>query len=230
MKNLAIFIFTGMVLNSCGAQSDFDLKNIKFLEDKITEIAKPEQITQTFPIEGSDIEYAMLKNAENLSFYGTNLRGRQNPDSKRGINGIHYYYHTSDSLIYKYEVYIYSEEEAVELLATLKKQFGEQNFTRLKHGPEDKSDDNFKALLWERQAEKVLYMLEYTLDETIKAKLIVHHNFEDIVKLNMIGAFGYWEDYLKERKKKNDPNYTYQNFLSDELANNPRSLYSKFTR
>ncbi|RPD91653.1 hypothetical protein EGM88_14525 [Aureibaculum marinum] len=39
----------------------------------------------------------------------------------------------------------------------------------------------------------------------------------------------YWEDFTNEREKRNDLNFTYQQYLKEELANNPDNIQNKLS-
>lgn len=229
MKTLIKIILMTSIFQSCTSQSDFDLTQLSLKSEKVNELVTKDMKKQVFPLGNTDKEYMNVRSDKFLNFNGTNLVGRQNPNSKNGVNGLSFYYNKKDSIIYKYEVYIFSDQQAKDLLEALNKKLGKPQFTHFRI-PEDKSNNKFDALLWEDKTNNKLYLLNYDLDDTIKAKLEVKRNSSNLEELNIIGAFGYWEDYLYARQRKNDSNYSYQDYLKEKLENNPDNIQNKLSK
>ena len=232
MMKLSIKIFIlSIVMQSCNAQSDFDLTQIKLQKDKISDVIATDVKRTVRPGGGGiDLEYLSIKDPKFLRFHGADLRGQQNPDNNNyGLNGITVYYNKQDSIIFRYDIYIYSEKQAKDLLSALREKLGEPNFTGFRK-PEDKTKNKFRTIVWEDLKKQELYFFEYTLDETIKGQLKVIHNFKDINRLNILGFFSEWEDYLYVRQQKGNINYTYQDFLKDENEKDPSNSYNMITK
>ncbi len=224
------------ILQSCQSQSNFDLTQLTLKGEKINDIVSKDMKPVMYPAgvdKGGVIKkYVNVKGGKAnklLNFNGTSLVGKQSLNSKNGINGISFYYKTKDSTIYKYDVYIFSKKQAKDLLTALKKKLGEPQFTSFST-PEDKINGNFEGLLWVDNTKNHLYMFEYSLDQTIKAKLIVQNNSWNIEEITIFPPFSYWEDYLYDRKRKNDSNFSYQDFLKKELENNPNDIQNKLSK
>lgn len=229
MKAILKTLIICVMFQGCQSQSNFDLIELKLNEDKINDILPKDAKIRTYPLGITDNAYIGTKAAELLVFNEVNLMGRQNPDSNRGINGVNLYYNKKDSIIYKYQVFIYSEAQAIDLLSSLKSKFGEPNYTSyMRFG--DKEKDDFSALLWEDKSSNRLYLLNYSLDESEKARLEVKMNSAIINELNLTAPFTYWEDYLRIRKRKNDPNFTYQDFLAEILEKDSDDVRAKLSK
>ncbi len=214
MKFILKILVLGILIHSCKGQTNFDLTQIVLKKDKVSDLVSSDMKKQIYPIESTDLEYMNVRDSKFLTFKGVNLEGQQHPDSNNGVNGISFYYNKKDNLIYKYVVYVFSEEEAVNLLNIMKIEFGIPSFQIFEGTNEIESNEPY-GILWERETDKILYMLEYSENETIKAKLTAQYNYEDIVKLNILPPFGCWSDYLKERKSKNKSEFSYGDFLKE---------------
>ena len=218
-----------LIFTSCTSQqSDFDLTQLTLKKDKVSDLVTKDMKVEVFPVSLNQ-EHVNVRSDKFLNFNGTNLVGQQSSNSKNGINGVSFFYNKKDSIVYKYEVYIFSEQQAKDLVSALKKKLGEPQYTSFK-SHEDKNNNLFNALLWEDLKNNHLYLLDYDLDGTVKAKLEVKNNSSNIEELNIIGAFGYWESYLHVKKRKNDPNYSYQDFLIEKLENNPNNIQNKLSK
>ena len=229
MKIIYKIILMSFILQGCKSQSNFDLAKLSLNKEKVSDIVTSEMKKQVFPLGETDNEYLNVRDEKFLNFNGTNLVGQQNSNSKQGVNGVSFYYNKKSNVIYKYEVYIYSENQAKDLVKTIKEKLGEPSFSHFKK-PEDKVNGKFDALLWEDTTSNKLYLLNYGLNGTVKVKLEVKNNLSNIKELNIIGAFGYWEDYLYARQRKKEPNYSYQDFLKEELEKDPESYYNVRTK
>ncbi len=229
MKILFKIILMTSVLQSCKSQPNFDLTELSLKSEKISSLVPDIKNKTIYPYGGNGTEYVITKNYRFLNFNGVILIGRQSPNSKRGINGVSFYYNKKDSIINQYGVSIYSEKQAKDLLNALIEKLGKPDFTSYMR-VEDKIDDNFDALLWEETTNNHLYLIRYGLDGTVKASLEVKNNSTNIQDLYLTGEFGYWEDFLLSRKQKGDTNYTYQDYLKDELKNDPENLANQYTK
>ncbi|WP_034258709.1 hypothetical protein [Aequorivita capsosiphonis] len=229
MKTIIKIILMTSIFQACTSQSDFDLTQLTLNGEKVNALVTKEMKNQVFPLGNTENEYLNVRDDKFLNFNGTNLVGRQNPNSENGVNGVSFYYNKNDSVIYKYEIYIFSDKQARDLVSALNDKLGKPQFTHFKK-PEDKDNNKFDALLWEDITNNKLYLLNYGLDGTVKAKLEVKNNSSDIEELNIIGAFGYWEDYLYVRKRKNNPHFSYQDFIKEDLESDPNSYYNAITK
>lgn len=229
-KTIFKIALISLILQSCTAQqSDFDLTQLTLKKEKVNQLIAEDMKMRVYPLGNTHKEYVNVKSDKFLNFNGTNLIGQQNPNSKNGVNGVSFYYNKKDSIIYKYEVHLYSEKQAQNLLTALSNKLGHPQFTSyMRHG--DKANNNFSALLWEDTTNNHLYLLNYSLNSTEKAKLEVKNNSSNIEELNMMGPFGYWEDYLYKRTRKNNPNYSYQDFLAEMLEENPDNIQNKLSK
>ncbi|WP_289044021.1 hypothetical protein [uncultured Olleya sp.] len=217
------------ILKSNIPQSNFDLTKLSLNKDKINDVITKDTKIKKYPLGNTNNEYISTKAEELLIFNNTSLIGRQNPDSNRGVNGINFYYNKKDSIIYKYQVFIYSKVQAEKLLSALKLKLGEPDYTGyMRLG--DKEKEKFSSLLWEEKENNRLYLLNYSLDETEKARLEVKINSSDINELNLTASFSYWEDYLKVRNRKDNPNYTYQDFLDEKLKRDSNDVRAKLSK
>lgn len=230
MKSLLKTLILFTMFQSCKSQSNFDLIELSLNKDKVNEIVPKDSKVRTYPLGITENAYLSTKEEKLLTFNKVSLIGRQSQESKRGINGVNLYYNKKDSIIYKYQVFIYSEKQAIDLLSALKSKLGEPNYTKYMRFA-DKEKNDFSALLWEDTANNRLYLLDYGLDGTEKAKLEVKENSSNIKELNLIGSFGYWEDYLYARKKKDNPtSYTYQDFLAEKIKRDPDDPRAKLSK
>ena len=216
-------------MNSCAAQSDFDLTQINLNKDKITDIAGAD--AKEYADDRSEEKKVLVtKKSKFLYFNNISFEGQQNPDNNdSGINGVSFYYNNSDDIVYMYNIHIYSLNEAEQIIKTVQEKLGKPNYS-YRHWSDKDTDTNDK-LLWEDQDNKILYCLDISTDSTTKVSLYVLHNFDDITKLELPGGpFGSWEDYLYERKKKKDTTYTYQNYLEELKVKDPDDYTLKVTK
>ncbi len=225
-----ILIGIGLVFQSCQSQPNFDLTTLGLKTQNIDSLITADIERQEFALGKSDKAYMNVRDDRFVYFNGVNLKGQQNPDSDDyGVNGISLYFNTISRMIYQYEVYIFSEQQAKDLLTALREKLGKPNYTGYRRAP-DKEIDNFDALVWEDVINEHLYLFEYTLDQTIKAKLTVKDNVANIEDLNIFPPFRYWEDYLYARQRKNKEGYSYQKYLAEKLANNPDNIKNKLSK
>ncbi|WP_138940538.1 hypothetical protein [Aquimarina agarivorans] len=202
------------LINSCSAQSNFDLTDIKLNRDKITEIYGPDAQKKGHDQYVSDGQKKLItKKSEFLYFNKVSFKGQQNPNSKHGINGVTFTYNKKDAVITKYKIHIYSLNEAGKIIKTVHEKLGKPNYVFRDWN--DKNTNRNDKLIWEDQDNKTLYLLDISLDSTSKVSLTALYNFNDISKLELFGPYSYWEDYLYERKKKNTQNYSYQDYLKE---------------
>ncbi|XKX05271.1 hypothetical protein R8G61_13065 [Tenacibaculum maritimum] len=227
IKLVLLFIST----QSCKSPSDFDLATLTLQTEKISSIVPDIKHRKSIHAYGNKgIEYVITKDDRFLNFNGTRLTGRQNPDSKKyGLNGVSFYYHKKDSILHQYTIAIYSTQQAYDLLHTLQEKLGKPNFKYFKQKERLNGKKIPRYFLWEDTTNHLLYLLKYDMSETLKARLEVKQNTTDIRSLNIMGAFGYWEDYLYARKQKGNSKYTYQDYLKDELQKDPESAANFFT-
>lgn len=229
MKTIIKILVMSMVLQGCQSQSDFDLTEVKLNEQKVNEIVADEGSFNFQELSDKGPFYASSKSEKFLIFNGVGLAGRIDPESQRARNGLNLYYSKNDSIVNKYQIFIYTYPESEKLLNTLMDKFGSPDYSHYKSA-EAKASDNFDALIWEDQNNNRLYLLKYSPGFTQKANLEVKVNSSDPKILNLHGSFSYWDDYLYERNKKDENGYTYQMFLEEEKAKDPDAFIVKKTK
>ncbi|WP_010520520.1 hypothetical protein [Aquimarina agarivorans] len=227
LKKIIQIVIINLFINSCSAQSDFDLTDIKLNRDKIIDIVGSDSEKNADDDLSLGKRRLIVKNNEFLHFNNVNFKGQQNPNNDdHGINGVSFTYNKSDFVITKYDIHIYSLDEAEKIIKTLHEKLRNPDYTYF--GREKR--ENKYSLIWEDQENKILYCLKVSLNETSKVYLTVLHNFDDVLKLELHGPFNGWEKYLYERKKKKNLNYTYQDFLEELKESDPDNYTLKVTK
>ena len=226
MKYIAIMFI--LVLQGCQSQSDFDLLNLKLKKDKIESFI-PEHIKhKTHPssdiTDGNYVTGSYDK--ELLTFNQISFAGRVNPEQNYLRNDVRFFYNKKDSILEKYQLSIYTTDLSKKLLETLIKKFGEPNFT--KYDTEKK--ENPDGFIWVDKENDYLYLLNYAMKKHGReALLTVVVNSQDTKILRLYPPFSYWEDFLDEKNKRKDLNYTYYQFIKDESISDDDNFYKKLT-
>ncbi|MBO0593935.1 hypothetical protein I2486_21255 [Cellulophaga sp. E16_2] len=227
MKQILGILLTCILLQSCKPQSDFDLAKITLNQDKISDVIPKNIKMTTFDIgvaEG-DYKYTSTGSDKILIFNQINFSG-ENPKANYE-NKAALYFNIQDSIISRYQLETSDTEQSKELLKTLKEKLGSANYTGFK-SEKDKTENIPDGFIWEKIKENTLYHLSYSKQHYgIHATLNVLPILETYPALPGIS---YWEDFTFQRNKRKDSDYTYQQYLIDELENNPFDIQNKLSK
>ncbi|PIE50608.1 MAG: hypothetical protein CSA38_02245 [Flavobacteriales bacterium] len=194
------------LLQSCNAQSDFDMTNIKFNVDNISVIL-PKNIKSVTHNRGISPEYKETTISSHLYFAGIDFSGK-NPKAPTQNCAV-FFYNTKNNLITEYWLNVLDTKQSEQLLKKLKERLGKPNYTEFKT-PIDKTNNNPNKLIWEDVKNNRFYYLSYTEQHYGRdAQLIVMPILEKYPGY----IISYWEDFTDERTKRKDPNFTYQDYL-----------------
>ncbi len=231
---LITIILCVMSMNRCKSQSkvNFDLSE-EVLGNKtsiITSINSVKFNKIPLPI-GENYDCLRSYSKELLTFYNIDFEDTLVPDSNYGRNSVTFNFSKKDSIIESISINTYTKKSSKKMLETLHNNFGKENYTGFED-VENKKQGNFNVKIWE--TDKNTFFLEYKLQEmheevTQTSYLVVVANSNKFILNYYASYFGYWEDYLLERNKKEDSNYTYQQFLIDENKKG-NQVYSKYSQ
>lgn len=212
-------------LLSC-QKHDFDLAHLTLPMDKELIIEKFKfKETSDF----AEVTSIKVKDENALYFGDEKLSGTMvDENSFFGTNRITFQVSKETNKIDGYELRVETKNESLKLEKALLKKFGEADFHY-----DDKKDFSFR--IWE--ANQNTYFLEinnstvYNGKKTISADLnVVNNKNELLYKYYIAGGFGYYSDYLYEKKKPEHQNkkYTYKDFVNQmQKEDGSESYFSK---
>ena len=221
MKKIKTFALTilGILLmtiltQSCHSQN-FDLSTIVLpvSESSITSKIKLED--QNFQTAGLNEYISLEKDA--LYFEGKSLYGSidNSPGTSYLANGVKFYVDKKTKQIEAYRLNIKTTEETSKLEKALEAKFG-KTFYYYK-------DDDMNFKIWEYKGNT--YFLEvnsttvYNGEHTTSGDLcVINNKHTAFYNYYMAGGFGYYQDYLRAKKKSNKKVYTYNDFLNEMKA------------
>lgn len=135
-------------------------------------------------------------------------------ESKRYHNKVQFIADEEKSIIYGYELSVYTEKESLSLIEGVNSYLGKPNY--------DDGDSSNRNIIWEDK--NYVYYLKINRDVVYNGVKTVETSLTVItVDLNDLAAYltnpTYYEVYLKERSKKGRKieNYSYSLFVKDEL-------------
>ncbi|WP_442587474.1 hypothetical protein ACSBL2_15625 [Pedobacter sp. AW31-3R] len=221
LRTLGILVM-GIITQSCHSQ-DFDLSALVLpvTESSITSKFKLED--QKFQTAGLD-EYISLEK-EVLYFEGKSLYGSidNSPTTSYLANNVRFYIDKKTNQVEAYRLETKTTAETSKLEKALEAKFG-KTFYYYKD-----PDMNFR--IWEYKGNT--YFLEvnsttvYNGQQTVTGDLCVVNNKSEVFyNYYLAGGFGYYQDYLRAKKKSQKKVYTYNDFLNEMKAEG-RDYYLK---
>ena len=188
---------------------DFDLGKISLPISKAA-------ITKQFPLEDEQFNVAngarfSTSDQKALYFEGQSLDG-----SVSGMeNKLVFYVDKNSNQAQAYSLNIRTKSETEKLEQALFNKFGKPDYY-YKH-----KDMNFR--IWESGSMtyflEVNYTVKYSGVSTVTADLnVVTNTYTPLYTYFMGGPYAYFADYIAERKKLNNPKYTYKEFARQRVA------------
>ena len=226
MKIILGIFLSCILLQGCKSQSDFDLAKIILNQDKISDVT-PKNIklaTYDIGVANGDYKYTSTGSDKILVFNQINFSG-ENPKANYE-NKAALYFNIQDSIITRYQLDISVTKQSKELLETLKEKLGKPNYTGF-DSEKDKIDNVPSGFIWEDIENNILYHLSYSKQHYgIDANL----NVLPIMKTYpALPGITYWEDFTYQREKRKDSNFTYQQYLKENLAKNSDDIQNKLS-
>ncbi|MBU2947015.1 hypothetical protein [Zobellia uliginosa] len=226
MKVILGIFLSCFLLQSCKSPSDFDLAKITLNQDKISDVIPKDIKLKTYNIGVADGDYKYTSTGSDkiLIFNQINFSGKNpkaNYENKAAL-----YFNTQDSVITRYQLETLATEQSKELLRTLKEKLGNPNYTGFRRA-KDKIQNIPDRFIWEKNEENTLYHLTYLKQHYgIDATLNVLPIMETYPALPGIS---HWESFTSRRKKRKDPNFTYQQYLKENLAKDSDDIQNKLS-
>ncbi len=218
---------SNIMLLACKSQSNFDLTKVKLNEDKISDLISSEIKTATYNAGVSEGEYKYTSTGSDkiLIFNNVNFSG-ENPDASYE-NKVTFYFNKKDSIINRYQLETLVTEQSNKLIEVLREKLGEPNYTGFSD-EKNKQDSYPSEFIWEDIKNGLLYHISYTkqhygMDSNLNVMPIAEN-------YPALPGITYWEDFIIERKKRGNPNYTYQQFIIDETEHDPENVYNTYTK
>ncbi len=231
-----ILIVTSLVLESCNSQSNFDL--LKFpLDTKVEDLSLNDiEVKKGSYYLGMDYKTYKIYNSKFLRIGNLDVAGRIYPNKNYERNVVNFCFSKKDSIITSLEINIYTEELDPEIMNRLSKKLGEPNFLGF-DSQKDKEESKPDTYVWEDLKEKKTFFLHRTIlssegKKKFKSLRLFIVNHSDRVMYNQIldfGDFQYYSDYIEERERKGDLNYTYQQFVKDETKGGRAQYYIHYS-
>lgn len=228
MKHKIIFFLICMVLlQGCNSQ-EIDLGILKFPMDKDNLINnKIEFKTDQFIYDPSLIAYEYSES--NMLSYDNNILSNsvdQNSDTYCGKNFLKLLVNEKLKKIQGYQLHTYTKDESITLFNSLKSKLGVPDY--------DDDDKIERHVIWENENSIYIFNIVYDAKiqgvKTVDANLFVLNNqLEELVLY--INNATFYDDYIKERKKRNKSlkNYSYATFAKEEY-NKGTDYYLKGTK
>ena len=220
-KTIVLILFSFFAQRSYGQKLDLLSLKLPVAESSIaSKIKLEDQKLQSFNLS----EYISLeKNA--LNFNGRSLYGSidNSPDTSYLANGVRFYIDKKTNLVEAYRLDIKTTAETHQLEKSLVEKFG-KTFYYYK-------DEEMNFRIWEHDGNT--YFLEvnatavYNGKHTISSDLcVISNRSTEFYNNYMAGGFGYYADYLREKKNSKKKGYTYNDFLNEMKADG-RDYYLK---
>ncbi|MCK5855672.1 MAG: hypothetical protein KAG56_10655 [Sulfurovaceae bacterium] len=218
---LIFFTFLTFLLISCNNEPKFDLLDISFDKDDVFTLVEEEKHA-VYP------GYISTGSEKILNLSGLDLTKKFSNQAQD--NFIALYYTQDTNKIYYYSVHINHKEMGQALLKTLKEKFGEADYFGYKGSGKEivdfKKEVPYKYI-WEDKTNNRLFIFSLDGENNSEFRAMINHKkSEDI--LGMARA-GYWNDFVDKRIKINNPDYTYNQFIKDELKDVFPSILTKLS-
>lgn len=217
MKKIIILMGI-LLLLACTPKNTIDLLSIKFGEDSAFKLLKGEKYA-TYP------NYVSTSSKKMMVFDGLDLTGY---NSKKGMkNYLIFYYKKEDKTIFYYSVSLLDTEVYKKLLEVLIARFGEADYRDYRTDADFNNDKPY-SYIWEDKKSKRLFI--FVMYEPDNVKLNVMINPSTAQEIPGMANAGCWNDFLYERNKKKDNNYTYKEYLEDEKSKISPALCTTHTK
>lgn len=211
-----------LLLSSCNGTPEFDLLEIKFQKDDVFALLKGEKYA-TYP------NYVSTGSEKILMFNGLDLSKKQSGQSLS--NFIVLYYKKDNKETFYYSIHLGNHKAGKALLKTLEEKFGSADY--LGYEGDGKQQVDFKKskpykYIWEDKKDKRLFILYFSGENQIYFNVMV--NPSNSAEITGMAQAGYWNDFIDRRAKINDVNYTYSQYLKDELKEAFPSIPTRLTQ
>ena len=200
-----------MFLQSCNSQN-FDLSSIVLPVKESSITSKFQLEDQKFQTAGLDEYISTEKDA--LYFQGESLYGSidDSPNTSYMANLVRFYIDKKTNQVEAYKLETKTTEETKKLEKALEAKFG-KTFYHYK-------DPSMTFRIWEFNGNTYFLEINYTTVYNGKASVtgdlcVVNNKAEGFYNYYMAGGFGYYQDYLRARKKSSKGSYTYNDFLNE---------------
>ncbi|QXP59324.1 hypothetical protein [Olleya sp. HaHaR_3_96] len=236
MKKVTVTLcIISLILQSCISQSNFDLSDITLNENiKDLPIEKLDLYEKDFFL-SSEYSGHTIYDKQFLNFKGVALEGRIHPNTNYLRNSVSFWFSKKDNIISILEINIHTHDECTEFVNVLIKKLGNPNYIRFENKKE-RERDNPSNYLWEDTVNNRTYFLDvykdYQTKKYEKAHLYMLKNSDTIVYPTMFDfpEYGYYGEFIDERSKKQDPTYTYQQYVADKVKRGRGEYENYYTK
>jgi len=224
-----------LIVQSCQSQSNFDLSDITLNENiKDLPLEKLDLYEKDFFLSSEYSGYTIY-DKQFLNFEEVELEGQIHANTNYKRNRVYFWFSKKDSIISILEIDLYTHDECTDFVNVLIEKLGPPDFRR--YGDKrEKERDNPSNYLWEDTVNNRTYFLDVYKDyETKKyerAHLYMLKNSDTIVYPIMFDfpEYGYYGRFIDERRKKQDPTYTYQQYLADKVKRGRGEYENYYTK
>jgi len=217
--NILKFMFFNVLiflLVSCNNDPRFDLLDITLAKDDVFMLVKDEKHS-VYP--GT----IHTSSEEILNLGGLNL-------SNQGRDNYVVFYYNINNKVFYYSVQINQEKSGNALLNKLVEKLGEADYFGYEGSGKEMVDFNKETpsqYIWEDKINNRLFILSFERKNQIIFRVMINpKKSEDI--LGMARA-GYWGDFVDKRIKINNSDYTYKQFIKDDLKDGFPSVSARLT-
>jgi hypothetical protein len=237
METKFVLILISLVLQSCNSQSNFDL--LKFpLDTKVEDLSlNAIEVKKGSYYLGMDYKTYKIYDSKFLRIGDLDVAGRIYPDKNYERNVVNFCFSKKDSVITSIEVNVYTQDEKIEFIKKLKETLGKPKYTsfNLRTTKKGEKIKEVNGYVWENLYKNKtyffkLYKIRATSDPTFEeANLKIVSHSDEFLYSKILSSFQYYEDYIEERERKGDLNYTYQQFVKDETKGGRAQYYIHYS-
>jgi hypothetical protein len=159
---------------------------------------------------------------EVLNYGGNDLSGGIYPNKNWQRNRTIFWFSKQTENLLLLEVNIYKEEDKGRFLNDLLSVLGLPSYRKYKDKHE-KEKDNPKNYIWETKNHNKTYFLEIKENRVTKKDtsynlyVVLNSNKELFEKILEFPSYSYYGDFIRERERKKDLTYTYQQYVEDKV-------------
>ncbi len=211
MKKIALITVIILLMTSCSSQKTIDLAEIeipypsnKLLNETVTYKRSPAGLF-------IHLESYRTYDSNLLNFNDTDLSGRLTTSKNKFLNDNFLVFHVDPikKTIPFFEIEILTTKQSQNLFKALLKKLGEPVYYR--------KDDEIFYGVWEKDTITYLFAHNYQssingIDTELSDLRIIDNTDKQLIDRFYSAGFQYFGDYVYERAKRNDPNYTYLQF------------------
>ncbi|QXP59708.1 hypothetical protein [Olleya sp. HaHaR_3_96] len=201
------------ITNEKTGKPNFDLTEVKLGETNIDDIINEKTEDNNFVIDGNKFRSSSSKKI--LTINNIELQNQTRDSSFSNYVSFGY---NKKNIITDYTLAYYTLKEDPKIVYNqLKEKIGPPSFKHFR-SDYDKENKNYDAVIWEDKENNKFYRLRYHLWEEeglreLRLTVLINSESDTEDPTYSGQPFYFWKDYINERKRLGNEDYTYQEFI-----------------